>query len=114
MRNRFSIIKQHKVKILSAESNKKRSWNCRNKECFPLKGYCLRECSVYEAKVSTENKFKLYYGTCELEFKSRFYNHTESFRGTGNATERSKYVCQLKDESKLQDTLENIYACNAL
>ena len=114
MRNRSSIMKQHKVKILSAESNKKRSCNCRNKECFPLKGYCLRECIVYEAKVSTENKFKLYYGTCELEFKSRFYNHTESFRDTGNPTERSKYVCQLKDESKLQHTLENIYVCNAL
>ena len=38
----------------------------------PLEGYCLRECMVYEAKVSAKNDFKLYYGTCEGEFKSRF------------------------------------------
>ena len=55
---------------------------------------------VYEAKVSTENNFKLYYGTCEGEFKSRFYNHTISFRDSGYETELSKYIWQLKDESK--------------
>ena len=42
MKNMSSIIKQHNVKILSAESNEKRSCNCRNKECCPLEGYCLR------------------------------------------------------------------------
>ena len=46
-----------------------------------------------------ENNFKLYYGTYEGEFKSRFYNRTISFRGRGNETELSKYI-QLKDESK--------------
>ena len=34
-----SIITQHNVKTLSAESNKNRSCNCRNKECCPLEGY---------------------------------------------------------------------------
>ena len=65
MKNMPSIIKQHNVNILSAESNEKRSCNCRNKECCPLEGHCLRECMVYEAKVSTEDNFKLNYGTCE-------------------------------------------------
>ena len=55
---------------------------------------------VYEAKVSTYNNFKLYYGTCEGEFKSRSNNHTKSFRDRGNETELSKYIWQLKDESK--------------
>ena len=55
---------------------------------------------VYEAKVSTYNNFKLYYGTCVGEFKSRFNNHTKSFRDRGNETELSKYIWQLKDESK--------------
>ena len=100
MKNMSSIIKQHNVKILSVESNEKRSCNCRNKECCPLEGYCLRECMVYEAKVSTDNNFKLYYGICEGEFKSRFYNHTKSFRDRRNETELSKYIWQLKDESK--------------
>ena len=55
---------------------------------------------IYEAKVSTENNFKLYYGTCEGEFKSPFYTHTKLFRDRGNETELSKYIWQLKDESK--------------
>ena len=63
-------------------------------------GQCLRECMVYEAKPSTENNFKRYYGTCEGEFKSRFYNHSKSFRNRGNETELPKYIWQLKDESK--------------
>ena len=63
-------------------------------------GQCLRECMVYEAKVSTENNFKRYYGTCEGEFKSRFYNHSKSFRNRDNETELPKYIWQLKDESK--------------
>ena len=51
-------------------------------------------------KVSTENNFRIYCGTCDGEFKSRFYNHTISFRDRGNKTELSKYIWQLKDESK--------------
>ena len=70
-------------------------------ECCPLEGCCLRECMVYEAKVSTKDNFKLYYGRCERQFKSRFYNnHKKSFRDRGNETELSKYIWQLKDESK--------------
>ena len=55
---------------------------------------------IYEAKVSTENNFKLYYGTCEGEFKSHFYTHTKLFRDRGNETELSKYIWQLKDKSE--------------
>ena len=55
---------------------------------------------VYEAKVLAENNFELYYGTCEGEFKSRFYNHTKPLRDRGNETGLSNYIWQLKDESK--------------
>ena len=51
---------------------------------------------VHEAKVTTENYFKLYYGTCKGEFKSRFYNHTKSRR-------------QLKDGSKIYKKLWKIF-----
>ena len=57
MKNISSILKQHNIKILSAESNKKCSLIA-NKECCPCKEYCLKECMVYETKVSTENRFK--------------------------------------------------------
>ena len=63
---------------------------------------------VYEAKVSTDNNFKLYYGTCKGEFKSRFYNHTKSFRDRGNETELSKYIWQLKGKSKSYNIRWNI------
>ena len=51
---------------------------------------------VYEAKVRTENNFKLYYGTCEGEFKSNFYNHMKYFGYSGyeNKTELSKFIWQ--------------------
>ena len=69
-------------------------------ECCLLEGYCLSERMVYEAKVSTKDNFKLYYGTCKGEFKSRFCNHIKSFRDRDNETELLKYFWQLKDESK--------------
>ena len=55
---------------------------------------------VYEVKVSTKNNFKLYYGKCEREFKSRFYNCTKSFRDKAKATKLSEYIWQLTGESK--------------
>ena len=36
-----------------------------------------------------QNNFKLYYGTCEGEVKSHFYNHAKSFQDMGNETELS-------------------------
>ena len=55
---------------------------------------------VYEAKVSKENNFKSSYGTCEGKFQFSLKNHTKSFPDRGNETDLSKYICQLKDESK--------------
>ena len=109
MKNMSSIIKQHNVKIISAESNEKRSCNCRNKECCPFDRYCLKKCIVYEAKVSTENNLKLYYGTCEGEFKSRFWDHVKLFRSSGNETELSNYIWQLKGKSKNYNILWKIF-----
>ena len=100
MKNMYSIIPQHNVKILSAETNEKRSCNCKNKECCPFERYCLKKYMVCGAKITTENNFKLYYGTYEWKYESRFYNHTKSFLDRGNETELMKYIWQLKDKSK--------------
>ena len=51
MKNMSSIIKQHNVKILSTVSNENRSCNFRNKECCPLKWYCLKEASYLKLRV---------------------------------------------------------------
>ena len=43
MKSMSSIIKQHSIRILSAESNANHSCNCRNKEYCPLEEYCLNK-----------------------------------------------------------------------
>ena len=54
--------------------------NCRIKESYPLNGKCLHQCMVYKAEVSTNTTYKEYYGASEGKFKSRYNNHTQSFR----------------------------------
>ena len=46
----------------------------------PLAGKCLAKCIVYRTEVATTDKCKLYYGTSDGEFKTRFNNCTSSFR----------------------------------
>ena len=60
------------------------------------------------SQISTETNFKLYYGTCVGELKTRFYNHTKSCRDRGNKTELSKCIWQLKDKSKSYNIHWNI------
>ena len=92
------LIKQHNSGIMKSETNtnkkKKRDCNCRNKNSCPLDGKCLVECMVYEATVSTTNQTNTYFGLAEGSFKSRYYNHTKSFRlrRYEHDTEFSKYI----------------------
>ena len=73
--------------------------NCMSKPNCPLNGECLTQCLVYKATSSTTNNGFAYYGTSEGEFKSRYSNHTKSFRHHEymNETELSKHVWNLKD-----------------
>ena len=97
MKNMSSISKQHYVKLFSGEFNEKRSRNCRNKECCPIKKNFLKKDMVCKVKVLAENNFKLHYGTCDRECKSSFYNHMKSFQDEANENELSKYIWQLKN-----------------
>lgn len=72
MKNMSSAIKQDNIKMPSAESNECSS-NCRNKERCLFEGWCLKECMINEAKVTS--KIILNNGTCEGEFKYHFYNN---------------------------------------
>ena len=74
--------------------------NCRVKQNCPLNGKCLSHCIVYKAEVNTSSEKHTYYGLCEGEFKSRYNNHTKSFRSRKyeNETELSKLLWRLKDE----------------
>ena len=71
MPNVKNLIKQHNLKILSNDQDKKqRPCNCRIKESYPLNDKCLHQCMVYKAEVTTNTTYKKYYGMSEGKFKS--------------------------------------------
>ena len=99
MPNVKNLIKQHNSKILNKDRDQiQQPCNCRIKESCPLNGKCLHQCMVYKAEVSTNTTYKEYYEVSEGEFKSRYNNHTHSFRNIChiNDTELSKYLWTLK------------------
>ena len=74
--------------------------NARLPAC-PLAGNCLQPCVIYQAAVTRKdnNKKDTYIGLTENNFKTRYRNHTASFRHAKlrNSTELSKYIWTLKD-----------------
>ena len=99
MPNVKNLIKQHNSKILNKDRDKiQRPCNWRIKESCPLNGKCLHQCMGYKAEVSTNTTYKEYSGESEGEFKSRYNNHTQSFRNIShiNDTELSQYLWTLK------------------
>ena len=108
MDNVKNIISSHSKKIINSgnEENGK-TCNCKNKSDCPLDNKCLINKIVYKAEIETNNdtnelSTKVYFGISETEFKSRYNNHTMSFRNRTheNDTELSKYIWSLKDENK--------------
>ena len=100
-----NIISSHHIKIIKFgnETNGK-ACNCRNKINFPLDNKCLINKVVYKGEIETndginELSTKVYFGISKTEFKSRYNNHTISFRNwtRKNNTEPLKYICSLKD-----------------
>ena len=82
----------------NSQSNEK-SCNCRDKRSCPLSGDCLIQNVVYQATVESPMGKETYIGLTANQFKTRFRNHTASFRNENkrNATELSKYIWSLKD-----------------
>ena len=100
MSSMSSVIKQHNYSVLSTIENVDRLCNCRNKENCPLDGKCLQTCIVYKADVITNKDSHIYYGASDGEFKSRYNNHTNSFRHRHHEqdTELSKHIWKLQDK----------------
>ena len=59
------------------------------------------ESIVYRAEVTSDNNTKIYYGATEGEFKTRYNNHTKSFRHKKycSETELSRHIWSLKDNN---------------
>ena len=96
--NMAQIIQKHNNKLLktTGEQQKDKKCNCRNKEACPVDNNCLEECVVYKATVlnnatGTEAE---YIGITDLPFKTRYNNHTHSFRNETkkHSTTLSSYV----------------------
>ena len=100
--NMRNLIKQHNVKILN-ETRKANSdgCNCRKRNSCPLDGACLASGIVYKATVTTNiGQPKIYIGSTEHSFKTRFNNHKISlkYRKHSHSTCLSKYIWELKDK----------------
>ena len=102
------IISNYNKEIINSgnEANGK-TCNCRKKGHCPLGNKCLINKIVQKTEIETKNDInelstKVYFGISETEFKSRYNNHTMSFRNQTheNDTELSKYIWSLKDENK--------------
>ena len=110
MPNMKAIITGHKKlleKLLKKESSQQsKPCNCKNKDICPLKGSCRQQSVIYQADISHENTTESYIGCSESEFKSRCYNHIQSFKNIKkrNATELSKTFWNAK-ESGLNPTI---------
>ena len=83
-----------------SSSTQTKPCNCRDKASCPLQGQCRVSSVVYKATLKTNENIKNYYGCCETEFKSRYYNHKQSFKASNkrNTTELSKAVWKAKDQ----------------
>ena len=82
----------------TATLEQQKTCNCRKQVC-PLEGQCLNRNVIYQATVNSIRGEETYIGLTGDTFKSRFNNHTSSFRHRDkmSATELSKYIWELKD-----------------
>ena len=75
----------------------------RQKNTCPLNGNCLQSSLIYHATVTRKDNgtIETYIGLTENDFKTRYRNHTASFRHTKhrNSTELSKHIWTLKENN---------------
>ena len=108
MNNMETIIKGHNARILNSRKDDDRLCNCRRKDSCPLAGDCNKKCVVYKASVNSEDVSKVYYGSCEGEFKVRYRNHIKSFPKEGTtdnsrymkSTKLAEYIWELSEQNK--------------
>ena len=104
MPNVATIISSHNKRLLTETQPNTTSvdnCNCRNKDTCPLPGKCQTNGVVYQATVKRidNQEEQTYVGITEGAFKTRYNNHTNSFRDPKhkNRTALSKYIWKLKD-----------------
>ena len=96
-----NIIAAQNKKLINQHDSppKTQPCKCRNTNSYPLSGNCREKKIIYQATVRSHNSTINYFGLCETDFETRYYNHTNSFRNRSKckATELSKFVWECKD-----------------
>ena len=97
-----SIITLHNKSIIrNTKDTINPKCNCRVKESCPLDNKCLDTSVVYKCNIKTEdpNKEANYIGLTEGTFKTRYYQHRNTFKyeSKANSTVLSKYYWELKN-----------------
>lgn len=104
-----NIIKSHNKKLINDNKKPEKLCNCRRKEDCPLDGKCRTENVVYKCVASVpERPDKVYLGTAEGEFKTRFYNHKKSFNNRRyiKDTTLSSYIWEMKEKFNVTPSLK--------
>ena len=114
MNNTKQIIDNHNKRILNSSkhindtadnTNTKdtKTCNCRQKNTCPLNRNCFQSSLIYQATVTRKDNSttETYIGLTENNFKTRYRNHTASFRHTKlrNSTELNKHIWTLKENN---------------
>ena len=117
MNNTKQIIENHNKRILTASIqtipndstavadtiNNNKTCNYRQKNTCPFDGNCLQSSLIYQATITRKDNSttETYIALTENDFKTRYRNHTASFRHAKhrNSTELSKHIWTLKDNN---------------
>ena len=99
--NMARIVNSHNKAIEHRVVPPTRTCNCRNELNCPLDGKCLTNTIVYKAEVKSQEGTKAYIGASDTHFKTRWNNHTSSFRNENrrSQTALSKYIWSLKEKN---------------
>ena len=105
MPNMATIIHSHNKALLQNQQklheNSQQMCNCRVRSRCPLDGKCMAKNTVYQADVSGERFICNYIGASKPEWKSRHYNHRNTFNDIDKRsnTELSNKIWELKDKN---------------
>ena len=105
MPNMATIIHSHNKALLQNEQklheNSQQTCNCRVRSKCPPNGKYMAKNIVYQADVSGERFICNYFGVSKPVWKSRHYNHENSFNDIDKRsnTELSNKIWELKDKN---------------
>ena len=114
MNNTKQIIDNHNKRILNSSKHINdtadntntigtKTCNCQQKNACPLNRNCFQSSLIYQATVTRKDNSttETYIGLTENNFKTRYRNHTASFRYTKliNSTELNRHIWTLKENN---------------